>query len=73
MYIFLIHEDVFQKCQKYIYISEWGASKIMIYDNKFNYYGWLGTYDEITDKIKSDYWTKNANAHLNLRDSLHLK
>jgi|TARA_B100000315_G_C14571469_1_gene585772 hypothetical protein len=44
--------------KKYIYISEWGASKIMIYDNKFNYYGWLGTYDEITDKIKSDYWTK---------------
>ena len=24
-------------------------------------------------RIKSDYWTKNANAHLNLRDSLHLK
>jgi len=45
--------------KNYIYISEWGASKIIIYDKKFNYHGWLGAYDEITEKIKSDYWTED--------------
>ena len=45
--------------KNYIYISEWGASKIIIYDKKFIYHGWLGSFDKITKEVKSDYWTKD--------------
>ena len=41
-----------------IFISEWGASKILIFNNEYKFLGWIGELDKITTQIKSDYWLK---------------
>ena len=41
-----------------IFVTEWGASKILLFNNKFKFLGWIGSFDKIIDEIKSDYWIK---------------
>ena len=41
-----------------IFITEWGASKIILYNNEFKFLGWIGSFDKISKEIKSDYWIK---------------